>query len=213
MKIVSLQNIFGDDVIFNHICSFVVELTGQHFRSDPVQGSYQVAGGSGSYAREDRGYDRQRREPRRDLRNKRNHRNEEPAAFDEEEEVRRAIELSKVSAQREEEERLKELAAAEGRLNKQKKKESKHNEDGDFDFGSGFEKFATGQNGDNEAVGGDNLDDFDFNDDKDKKGGEDFNFNFGAEEQKKDEKAGGVGDLLDLDFGSSSAPTDNQPAQ
>lgn len=88
---------------------------------------------------------------------------------DEDEEIQKAIELSKISAQREEEERLKELAIQEGKLEKIPAKGSgsiKNNQKDDFDFGSGFEKFATGQVQENEAVGGDNLDDFDFGDEK-----------------------------------------------
>lgn len=62
------------------------------------------------------------------------------AQQDEDDELKRAIELSKKTAEKEERERIK------SEQEKIKAKESKPAADADeFDFGAGFEKFATGQ--------------------------------------------------------------------
>ena len=66
-------------------------------------------------------------------------------------------------------------------------------------------------------VGGDNLDDFDFGDSgkaQQKGGNEEFNFNFGADEKKEEQKmniepSAQIGNLLDLDF---NAPPSQPPA-
>jgi hypothetical protein len=100
----------------------VAELTSQHFRSDPVAGGYQIAGtGSSAVAggHKEEKSKRDKREPRGEYRQEKRQR---PAKMDdgvdEDDEIRKAIELSKISAQREEEERLKELAIQEGKLEK-----------------------------------------------------------------------------------------------
>ena len=75
--------------------------------------------------------------------------------MDEDEELRRAIEESKRTAEKEELARIKNEAQE-----KIKPKEKKPAADADeFDFGAGFEKFATGQ----QKIDADNnLDGFDF---------------------------------------------------
>ena len=157
---------------------YSIGMTKDHFKTDEVTGSYKIGGSS-----KPSGADRNRNDDRV--------RQPKPKRGDggEDDEIRKAIELSKITAQKEEAARLKEVAKAQGKIkdksgrvgsnqNKSKNKE-------DIDFGQGFEKFATMNAGG--RIGGDNLDDFDFGDSKpsDKDGGE-FNFNFGAEEKKEE---------------------------
>jgi hypothetical protein len=167
-----------------------------------VAGSYQLASASNNDRHKKRDNDRHHR-----------HR-DRAAADDEEDEIRKAIELSKVTAQREEEDRLKEKAMKTSKLKENSGRVGSHaKHDKDFDFGSGFEQFAAYNNG--AAVGGDNLDDFDFGDhpkpSKNQPSKDEFNFNFGGQKnaKKEEKKQDHVGDLLDLDF-SSSQPEPKQ---
>jgi hypothetical protein len=84
---------------------FALERTSEHFKSDSVAGSYQLAPSSGTD-----------RHKKRDHEERRHRRQDRAAADDEDDEIRKAIELSKVTAQKEEEERLKEKALKSGKM-------------------------------------------------------------------------------------------------
>lgn len=80
------------------------------------------------------------------------------AAYDEDEDLKRAIELSKQTAKKEDKIRASVV------ITDPKKDLPDEDKGGDFDFGAGFEKFATNNN---DAAGNDNpndLDGFDFGD-------------------------------------------------
>ena len=79
--------------------------------------------------------------------------------MDEEEELRRAIELSKQTAAKEERLRVHEAQAAS--TAQPQRAPSLGKDEDEFDFGSGFEKFSTH----NKPVHGDNVNDFDFGSD------------------------------------------------
>lgn len=163
-------------------------MTNQHFKTDNVDHgySYQQAEYQG---RSNGSRDEQkRREEKEKERQRRRERQAQAASavVDEEEELRRAIELSKQTAAKEEQRRVNEVIGA----SKSQPQGSPSKEDDEFNFGSGFEKFSTN----NKPVQGDNVNDFDFGSDviqpKGKQDAEEFDFNFAggsAAPQKKEE--------------------------
>ena len=185
----------------------IIELQSKHFKTDDKEGD---------------GFDKRiSKDKDRAEKKKKSERKREAAAVDEDEDLRRAIELSKKTAQKDEERRKKEEKIGE----KGSKKEDA-DKDGEFDFGAGFEKFATNQNDAGNSNPND-LDGFDFGDvaaKEEKKednpdGGEDFDFNFGGDKEadkKPDspnkEAAPQTGDLLDLLGGLDMNAGSNPPA-
>lgn len=127
-----------------------IERTSEHFKADPGAGGFQLAAerpnNDVSVNKHPR---KEKREPPHEDRERRHKPREKPAPGDEEDEIRKAIELSKVTAVKEEEERFKENIVK----GKPKVKSgrvgsiaTKPDVDKDFDFGSGFEQFATYNN-------------------------------------------------------------------
>lgn len=129
---------------FSHL--YENKLTNQHFKTDDEAGYGGGAGGSRSYGEPQ---SRQRQNRRQDhgygggIQNN--------TAVDEDEELRRALELSKKTAKQEEKKRLEEIKKESATEQIQPKKSQPRvkqksgangNADG-FDFGAGFEKFAT----------------------------------------------------------------------
>ena len=110
-----------------------LELTSQNFKSDNVAGAYSLeANNDVSKAKPQR---------KRDSDKERKHRPRHNAAEtggDYDDEIRKAIELSKRTAVIEEASRIKEVEA------KSKKQAEPDKAGGEFDFKGGFEKFATG---------------------------------------------------------------------
>lgn len=202
MRIVSDQS-------FKLILVNNTEMTNQHFKTDAAavdhgysyqQAEYQGKQSNGANngvveqkRKEDKEKDRQRRRERQAQ--------AASGAIDEDEEIRRAIELSKETAKKEEKQRVKEVLTT---SKAQPQNSSPAKAEDEFNFGSGFEKFSTN----NKPVQGDNVNDFDFGSDviqpkgAQKQEGEfDFNFNGGgAAPQKKEvpQSSGGGMDLMDL---------------
>ena len=156
-------------------------MTNKHFKTDQEAiggGSYVNYGGSGSH----------------DFK-KKEHRREERVAqeVDEEEEIRKAIELSKRTAMEEDKKRIQAITHE---IDSQDKKVSVQVQDQeqDFDFSSGFAKFDGQIKGDKPQEHN-NLNDFDF--------GGHSNSHLNKTEEKKEE---GILDLLDIPGGGSTQP-------
>ena len=151
--------------------------TNRYFKTDEFSGAEQ---------REQRPYDPVA--PRRSSgpRQQRRQPVDQDIGLDEDEEIRRAIEMSKATAKREEQARIKE-AQRQSQI-EEKKQESRKKDD--FEYGSAFDKQTKGQ----EA--------FEFGE-QPKKQPDDFNFNFGAEGTQKQGEAPTGGDLLELDFNAA----------
>lgn len=136
-------------------------MTKHHFASDNFNG-----GSSSSYSR-NQGYSHTSSSNRGPRAPPANHNRN-----DEDEEIRKAIEISKETAKKEEEMRKK----------RTKPQQVNSGEKDDFDIGAGFEKFATGAQGNNN-----DIDDFDFGNlggsnskKEENKHEEEFNFDVGA---------------------------------
>lgn len=174
-------------------------MTKSHFSQDNF-GRDSYNGGSSSYANRSYGdaYGSSSRQSRRN---------------DADDELKKAIELSKETAKKEEERRKRKQTAP-------SRVQDKDGNGDDFDIGLGFEKFATG------VAGGraNDIDDFDFNNIDSNRGGDKkeenkqedmFNFDVASSPQKNAANsvgaAQGGGDLMDLLGGPSQPQQNNQP--